>query len=89
MKLSVIVPSYNEEDNVLAFYNTFTQVFKDFKGSYEIIYVNDGSKDKTLDNLKEIIASAKNVKVINFSRNFGKEAAMYAGLRKQLVNIQL
>ncbi len=82
MKLSVIVPSYNEEGNVLAFYDTFTQVFKDFKGNYEIIYVNDGSKDKTLDNLKEIIVSAKNVKVVNFSRNFGKEAAMYAGLNE-------
>lgn len=84
MKLSVIVPSYNEEGNVSVFYNTFTQVFKNFKGSYEIIYVNDGSKDKTLDNLKDIVASAKNVKVVNFSRNFGKEAAMYAGLKEAI-----
>ena len=83
MKLSIVVPCYNEEGNVKAFSDAVYKVFKNKKITYEIIYVNDGSKDNTIKQLKEVIAQEKqNIKVINFSRNFGKEAAMYAGLNE-------
>jgi len=81
MKLSIVVPCYNEEKNVNLFYNEFVKVFKNFKNNYEFVFVNDGSKDNTFAELKKIYEKGKeNVKVVNFSRNFGKEAAMYAGL---------
>ena len=83
MKLSIVVPCYNEEGNVKAFSDAVYKVFKNKKITYEIIFVNDGSKDNTIKQLKEVIAQEKqNIKVINFSRNFGKEAAMYAGLNE-------
>ena len=83
MKLSIVVPCYNEEGNVKAFSDAVYKVFKNKKIKYEIIFVNDGSKDNTIKQLKELIAQEKqNIKVINFSRNFGKEAAMYAGLNE-------
>ena len=83
MKLSVIVPCYNEEENVCLFYKEFVRVFKHFKYEYELVFVNDGSKDKTWEKLQELcINSKENIKIINFSRNFGKEAAMYAGLKE-------
>ena len=80
MKLSIIIPAYNEENNVTLIYNAIMEIFKNF--SFEIIFVNDGSIDKT----KDVIASLYKkdptyVKVINFSRNFGKDAAIYAGLQ--------
>ena len=81
--LSIVVPCYNEEKNVELFYNETTKLFDNTKYEYEIIFVNDGSKDNTYMKLKEITEdSDKNIKVVNFSRNFGKEAAMYAGLRE-------
>ncbi len=80
MKLSIIVPCYNEAKNVKLIYDCISKNFKNIK-SYEIIFINDGSKDNTYKVLKELCENAKeNIKVINFSRNFGKEAAMYAGL---------
>lgn len=80
MKLSIIVPCYNEAENVKLIYNCISKNFKNIK-SYEIIFINDGSKDNTYKILKELSENVKeNIKVINFSRNFGKEAAMYAGL---------
>src|SRR5574344_640579 len=83
MKLSIVVPCYNEEDNVNVFYNEVIQIFKNKKIKYEIIFVNDGSHDNTMKVLNEILKQSKeNIKVINFSRNFGKEAAMYAGLKE-------
>lgn len=83
MKLSVIVPCYNEEKNVGLFYREFVKVFKRFRYDYELVFVNDGSKDDTFNELKRICNNSKeNIKVINFSRNFGKEAAMYAGLNE-------
>lgn len=82
MKLSVIIPCYNEENNVELIYNEIKNNFKKIK-DYEIIFINDGSKDNTIDNLKHINKRAhENIKIINFSRNFGKEAAMYAGLKE-------
>ncbi len=80
VKLSLAVPCYNEQDNVLMFYNTVKEAF-DGKFSYEIIFVNDGSKDETEKRLEEIYEKKEeNVKIVNFSRNFGKEAAVYAAL---------
>lgn len=82
MKLSLIIPCYNEEENVFLIYDAISKVFKKTKIKYEIIFVNDGSSDNTYHNLNEIVKKTKNnVKVIHFSRNFGKEAAIFAGLK--------
>lgn len=81
MKLSLVVPCFNEQDNVRPFYDACKKAFEDIE-SYEIIYVNDGSRDDTWKELKKLYESEKRIKLINFSRNFGKEAAMYAGLQK-------
>ena len=79
--ISLIVPCYNEENNVIPMYDLIIKTFKNYKEDIEIIFVNDGSKDKTIDNLRKIIKDTKyDVKVIDFSRNFGKESAIYAGL---------
>ena len=83
MKLSIVVPCYNEEDNVLLIYDEITAALKKEKINYEIVFINDGSKDKTMLKLKEIANNSDEyIKIINFSRNFGKEAAMYAGLKE-------
>lgn len=83
MKLSLVVPCYNEQDNVERFFDACKIAFEDKIQSYEIIFVNDGSRDETWKRLKQIFnRGTQNVKIINFSRNFGKEAAMYAGLQK-------
>lgn len=81
MKLSLVVPCYNEEDVIYNFYKEVSSVFEGKVEDYEFVFVNDGSKDKTIDILRAIHKVADNVKVISFSRNFGKEAAMYAGLK--------
>ena len=82
MKVSLIVPCYNEEKNIETFYNTVIQSFKNHISDYEIIFINDGSLDGTYQKLKALYEKADNVKVVNFSRNFGKESAMYSGLQK-------
>jgi len=82
MKLSLVVPCYNEQDNVKAFYSACEEAFSGKITDYEIVFINDGSKDNTWQELKDLWQSKKNLKLINFSRNFGKEAAMYAGLQK-------
>lgn len=82
MKLSLVIPCYNEEKNILLFYEA---VKKDFSGvdfEYELVFVNDGSRDGTFKELKKLCNGDLPVKIVNFSRNFGKEAAMYAGLRE-------
>lgn len=82
MKLSLVVPCYNEAENVAAFQNAVIQAFDGCGYDYEIIYVNDGSRDATLHNLKKLHAEQScPVKVISFSRNFGKEAGLFAGLQ--------
>ena len=79
--LSVIVPSYNESESIPLFYKEIDRVSKEMKElDFEFIFVNDGSKDSTLDVVKELSKKDKRVKYLSFSRNFGKEAAMYAGL---------
>lgn len=85
MKLSLIVPCYNEEDNVYSFYNAVKDTFNNCPFDYEIIFINDGSHDDTFKSLKKIYKeSLLNIKIINFSRNFGKESAIYAGLVKSV-----
>ncbi len=82
MKLSLVVPCYNEEKNVSLFYEA---VKKDFAGvdfEYELVFVNDGSKDGTFKELQQLCSGDLPVKIVNFSRNFGKESAMYAGLKE-------
>lgn len=78
-KISIIVPCYNEQDSVPIFYNEITRVLSDLKCDYEICFINDGSTDGILDILRQISDKNKNANYISFSRNFGKEAAMYAG----------
>ncbi len=81
MKLSLIVPCYNEAENVAAFQDAVICAFDGCGYDYEIIFINDGSRDATLHNLKKLHAAQKcPTRVISFSRNFGKEAGLYAGL---------
>lgn len=83
--LSVIVPCYNEEENVQYFYEELmkNQSFFEKKNlDLEIIYVDDGSKDKTVEEVKKLREKTSSVHLISFSRNFGKEAGIYAGFQK-------
>ncbi len=85
MLLSVIVPCFNEEENVAYFYEEFmkNKSFLDEKKlDYEIIYVDDGSTDGTSREVKKLNQTDNRVRLISFSRNFGKEAAIYAGFKK-------
>lgn len=81
MKLSLVVPCYNEAENVAAFQEAAIAAFEDCGYDYEIVFIDDGSNDATLHNLRKLHAQQKcPVKVVSFSRNFGKEAGIYAGL---------
>lgn len=80
MDISLIVPCFNEEENIFPFYNEVQTTLCDY--STEIIFVNDGSSDHTMEKLRKLFQEASNIKVISFSRNFGKEAAIYAGLKE-------
>ena len=80
-KISIIVPCYNEEQALPYFYKEINNISKEIKKNFEFIFINDGSKDKTIEIIKKYSQKDKRVKYINFSRNFGKEAAMYAGLK--------
>lgn len=76
--LSIVVPCFNEEESVEIF---LKEICRELDGyDFEVIYVNDGSTDNTLENIKDLASSNSNVKYISFSRNFGKESALYAGL---------
>lgn len=79
-KITVIVPCYNEEEALHYYYEEMTRVMS-LMGTYdfELLFVNDGSKDQTLNIIKKLAKNDKRIKYISFSRNFGKEAAMYAG----------
>ena len=82
MKLSLVVPCYNEAENVAAFQEAVLGAFDGCGFDYELIFIDDGSRDATLHNLRKIHAAQRcPVKVISFSRNFGKEAGLYAGLQ--------
>lgn len=82
MKLSLVVPCYNEAESVALFQEAVIQAFGDCGYDYEIVFVDDGSKDATMHNLRKLHKEQKcPVKVVSFSRNFGKEAALYAGIQ--------
>ena len=82
MKLSLVVPCYNEEKNVPLFYEAVKKDFADVNFEYELVFVNDGSHDGTFRELQKLCDGDLPVKIVNFSRNFGKESAMYAGLKE-------
>ena len=81
-KISLIVPCYNEQEVIEIFHEEVKKVEKEFKkeAKFEIIFVNDGSRDNTLNLMRKLAKEDKDVRYVSFSRNFGKEAAMYAGL---------
>lgn len=82
VKHSLVIPCFNEEGNVEIFLDAAKEAMKGYTDNYELIFINDGSRDKTGEVLKKIFESNKDtkIKIINFSRNFGKESAMFAGL---------
>lgn len=83
MKLSLVVPCYNEAENVVAFQEAVIGAFDGCGYDYEIVFVDDGSRDATMFQLKKLFKAQKcPVKVVSFSRNFGKESAIYAGLKQ-------
>jgi glycosyltransferase involved in cell wall biosynthesis len=80
-KISIVVPCYNEQEALPLFYDEINKITKEFKKvTFEFLFINDGSKDNTLKIMRDLSKKDKRVKFISFSRNFGKEAAMYAGL---------
>ena len=83
-KIAVVVPCYNEEEAIPYFYNEINKVSNTMNSNaeFEFLFVNDGSKDNTLTVLRELSKKDNRVKYLSFSRNFGKEAAMYAGLKE-------
>ncbi len=78
-KISLIIPCYNEQEALPIFFEEVTKVMDNIDADYQLIFVNDGSKDNTLNILREFSEKDSHVKYLSFSRNFGKEAAMYAG----------
>lgn len=83
--ITVIVPCYNEEKALSYFYEEINRVTMEMKDiDFELLFINDGSKDGTLDIIKEYAKKDQRVKYISFSRNFGKESAIYAGFEKSI-----
>ena len=78
-KVSLIVPCYNEEEALPLFYDAVSNVMNSINYDYELLFIDDGSKDRTLSILKDLSQKDSHVTYIGFSRNFGKESAMYAG----------
>lgn len=82
-KITAIVPCYNEEEALPLFYKEITRVAEEMKEvDFEFLFINDGSKDATIDILRDLSKKDKRVRYVSFSRNFGKEAAMYAGFKE-------
>ncbi len=77
--ISIIIPCYNEQEALPLFLREITRILAQIDDEYELIFVNDGSSDKTLDELRTFAQSDSHITYLSFSRNFGKEAAMYAG----------
>ena len=83
MRLSLVVPCYNEAENVAAFQDAVMVAFEGCGYDYEIVFIDDGSRDRTPEVLNELVATAdKPVKAVHFSRNYGKESAILAGLNE-------
>ena len=83
-KISIIIPCYNEQEAIPFFYDEIVKISKIMENDaeFEYLFINDGSKDKTINVLRELAKRDERVKYVSFSKNFGKEAAMYAGLEK-------
>lgn len=81
MTISIIIPCFNEEESLPLFYAEMEKIKQQIKEGFEYIFVNDGSKDRTLQVLRDLNQTDRNVHYLSFSRNFGKEAALYAGLQ--------
>ncbi|HIP98226.1 MAG TPA: glycosyltransferase [Aquifex aeolicus] len=79
--VSVVIPVYNEEENIKPLYEELREVLKSLPYEYEIIFVDDGSTDRSYEILKQLALEDKKVKVIRFRKNYGQTAAMYAGFR--------
>lgn len=81
-KISIVVPCYNEEESLPLFYKAVDKITDKMKkkATFEFVFVNDGSRDKTLEILRDLAKKDNRVRYISFSRNFGKEAGMFAGL---------
>lgn len=80
-KITVVVPCYNEEAALGAFYREITATAQAMpEVAFEFLFINDGSKDQTLETIKRFAQQDERVKYVSFSRNFGKEAGIYAGL---------
>ena len=80
--ISIIAPCYNEEETIEPFLRRIEEILTQINEPYEIVFINDGSRDNTLNVLLNAKQNFKNIRIINFSRNFGKEAALTAGLDK-------
>lgn len=80
MEISVIVPCYNEAEGIEAFWCRLSSVMMEVSSSWEVIFINDGSKDNTLEKLESLPPGEGSLSILDFSRNFGKEAAITAGL---------
>ncbi|MBF0776455.1 glycosyltransferase [Streptococcus azizii] len=82
MMISVIVPCFNEEEAIPLFYQEMEKIRRQLSETFEYLFINDGSKDRTLAVLRDLADQDKAVQYLSFSRNFGKEAALYAGLKE-------
>lgn len=78
-EISLIIPCYNEQESLPVFFEEVTKVLTEMACTYELLFVDDGSSDRTLEILKEMAERDEHVRYLSFSRNFGKEGAMYAG----------
>lgn len=87
MDISIVIPVYNEQDNIVLLYNGLKKVLSRLNKSYEIIFVDDGSRDSTLKRFEELNRKDKRVRVIAFERNFGKASALMAGFKESKGNI--
>ena len=81
-KISLVVPCFNEQDNIGPFYDAILEVFGDIPATFELMFVDDGSSDSTFERIQALHEKDNRVKCISFSRNFGKEAALFAGIRR-------
>lgn len=87
MKISIIIPVYNEEENLQELYKEIKNVCDNLNGDYEVIFIDDGSRDKSFEILKELALREHNIKIVRFKRNFGQTAAISAGINLSIGEI--